>query len=119
MKDSMRSRLERLTQRLADLDQFLSSQEAAQDMVLFKNVTRERSELLPATERYAEYLSLEADLKTAQEWLQDPDMRDMAREEIASNEGKLTGLEAELQRLLLPKDPNDHRNVMLEIRAGT
>ncbi|WP_370263960.1 peptide chain release factor 1 [Limnobacter sp.] len=119
MKDSMRSRLERLTQRLADLDQFLSSQEAAQDMVLFKNVTRERSELLPATERYAEYLGIEADLRTAQEWLADPDMRDMAREEIANNEGKLAALEAELQRLLLPKDPNDHRNVMLEIRAGT
>ncbi|HEX4843009.1 MAG TPA: PCRF domain-containing protein, partial [Limnobacter sp.] len=119
MKDSMRSRLERLTQRLADLDQFLSSQESAQDMVLFKNVTRERSELLPATERYAEYLNLEADLETAQEWLQDPDMRDMAREEIANNERKLTALEADLQRLLLPKDPNDHRNVMLEIRAGT
>ncbi len=46
-------------------------------------------------------------------------MRDMAREEIAQNEAKLAQLEADLQRLLLPKDPNDHRNAMLEIRAGT
>jgi peptide chain release factor 1 len=75
--------------------------------------------LLPTTERFAEYLSIEADLNTAREWLSDPDMRDMAREEIAQNEAKLLQIEAELQRLMLPKDPNDHRNAMLEIRAGT
>ena len=119
MKDSMRNRLTRLTERLADLEEFLSSQNAANDMTQFKAITRERSELLPSTERFAQYLSLEADLKTAQEWLSDPDMRDMAREEIAQNEEKLAQLEADLQRLLLPKDPNDHRNAMLEIRAGT
>ncbi|QJR30627.1 peptide chain release factor 1 [Limnobacter profundi] len=119
MKDSMRNRLTRLAERLADLEEFLSSQNAANDMAQFKAITRERSELLPATERFAEYQSIEADLNTAQEWLSDPDMRDMAREEIAQNEAKLAQLEADLQRLLLPKDPNDHRNAMLEIRAGT
>jgi len=119
MKDSMRNRLTRLAERLADLEEFLSSQNAANDMAQFKAITRERSELLPATERFAEYQSIEADLNTAQEWLSDPDMRDMAREEIAQNETKLAQLEADLQRLLLPKDPNDHRNAMLEIRAGT
>ena len=119
MKDSMRNRLTRLTERLADLEDFLSSQNAANDMAQFKAITRERSELLPATERFAEYQSIEADLNTAREWLSDPDMRDMAREEIAQNEEKLAQLEADLQRLLLPKDPNDHRNAMLEIRAGT
>ncbi len=115
----MRNRLTRLAERLADLEEFLSSQNAANDMAQFKAITRERSELLPATERFAEYQSIEADLNTAQEWLSDPDMRDMAREEIAQNEAKLAQLEADLQRLLLPKDPNDHRNAMLEIRAGT
>ncbi|MCE2745269.1 MAG: peptide chain release factor 1 [Burkholderiales bacterium] len=119
MKDSMRNRLTRLAERLADLEEFLSSQNAANDMAQFKAITRERSELLPATERFAEYQSIEADLNTAREWLSDPDMRDMAREEIAQNEAKLAQLEADLQRLLLPKDPNDHRNAMLEIRAGT
>ncbi|HEY1057418.1 MAG TPA: peptide chain release factor 1 [Limnobacter sp.] len=119
MKDSMRSRLERLTQRLADLDEFLSSQHAASDMAQFKAITRERSELLPATERYKDYVRIESDLNTARDWLADPDMRDMAREEIAHNEAQLTELEADLQRLLLPKDPNDHRNILLEIRAGT
>jgi peptide chain release factor 1 len=119
MKDSMRNRLTRLSERLADLEEFLSSQSAANDMAQFKAITRERSELLPATERFAEYQSIETDLNTAREWLADPDMRDMAREEIAQNEVKLAQLEADLQRLLLPKDPNDHRNAMLEIRAGT
>ncbi len=119
MKDSMRSRLTRLSQRLADLDDFLSSQHAANDMAQFKAITRERAELLPATERFALYESIEADLNTAKEWLSDPDMRDMAREEIAQNEQRLQDIEADLQRLLLPKDPNDHRNVLLEIRAGT
>lgn len=119
MNDSMRNRLTRLSERLADLEEFLSSQNAANDMAQFKAITRERSELLPATERFAEYQSIEADLNTAREWLSDPDMRDMAREEIAKNEAKLAQLEADLQRLLLPKDPNDHRNAMLEIRAGT
>ena len=119
MKDSMRNRLTRLAERLADLEEFLSSQNAANDMAQFKAITRERSELLPATERFAQYQSIEADLNTAREWLSDPDMREMAREEIAQNEAKLAQLEADLQRLLLPKDPNDHRNAMLEIRAGT
>ena len=119
MKDSMRNRLTRLAERLADLEEFLSSQNAANDMAQFKAITRERSELLPATERFAQYQSIEADLNTAREWLSDQDMREMAREEIAQNEAKLAQLEADLQRLLLPKDPNDHRNAMLEIRAGT
>ncbi|GLR27342.1 peptide chain release factor 1 [Limnobacter litoralis] len=119
MKDSMRSRLTRLSQRLADLDEFLSSQNAANDMAQFRAVTRERSDLLPVTTRFAEYLEAESDLATAQEWLSDPDMRDMAKEEIASNEARMADIEADLQRLMLPKDPNDHRNVLLEIRAGT
>ncbi|MBU0783665.1 MAG: peptide chain release factor 1 [Gammaproteobacteria bacterium] len=119
MNNSMRARLTRLTERLADLEDFLSSQNAANDMAQFKAITRERSELLPATERFAEYQSIETDLHTAREWLSEPDMRDMAREEIAQNEAKLLQIEAELQRLMLPKDPNDHRNAMLEIRAGT
>ena len=117
MNNSMRARLTRLTERLADLEDFLSSQNAANDMVQFKAITRERSELLPATERFAEYQSIEADLHTAREWLSDPDMRDMAREEIAHNEAKLLQIEGELQRLMLPKDPNDHRNAIVVLRV--
>lgn len=119
MKPSMRTRLQRLTERVADLDEFLSSQHAANDMAQFKAITRERSELLPVTERFAEYTTIETDIQTAQDWLNDPDMRDMAKEEIAQGQAQLESIEADLQRLMLPKDPNDHRNIMLEIRAGT
>lgn len=119
MKDSMRKRLTRYSERLADLNEFLSSQEAAHDMKQFRAVTRERSELLPCTERFDEYLKIEADLQTAREWLTEPDMRDMAKEEIARNEEQLALIEADLQRLMLPKDPKDNNNIMLEIRAGT
>lgn len=119
MKPSMRSRLMRLTERLADLDDFLSSEQAASDMEQFMAITRERAELLPSTERFAEYLQAEDDLKTAQEWLTDPDMREMAEEEIARNQDTLAKLTERLERLMLPKDPKDASNVILEIRAGT
>ncbi|MDX1669716.1 MAG: PCRF domain-containing protein, partial [Limnobacter sp.] len=119
MKDSMRARLERMTQRLADLDEFLSSQDAASDMTLFRQVTKERSELLPATERYADYCAAEADLHTAKQWLTDPDMRDMAKEEIEDLEGQMSDLEERLQRLMIPRDPKDGANIILEVRAGT
>ena len=119
MKPSMRARLERLAQRQGDLDEYLSRQDAANDLKLFKQMTRERSDILPATERFAEYCRVENDMHTAQGWLSDPDMRDMAQEEIANNQQLLASLEDQLQTLLLPKDPDDNRNILLEIRAGT
>ncbi len=119
MKPSMRARLERLAQRQADLDEFLSRQDAANDLKQLKQMTRERSDILPATERFADYLRIEGDLETARQWLSDPDMREMAQEEIAHNETELASIEEQLQTLLLPKDPDDSRNILLEIRAGT
>ncbi|NJM32183.1 MAG: peptide chain release factor 1 [Limnobacter sp.] len=119
MNESMKKRLARLTERLADLDTFLSSQEAASDMAQFRKITRERAELLPATERFAEYLAAEADLHTARDWLSDPDMKDMAQEEISRNQALMENLESRLEKLLLPKDPKDSANIILEIRAGT
>ncbi len=119
MKSSMRSRLERMCQRLTDLDEFLSSQQAAQNMTLFRKVTRERSELLPATERYKQYLNLEADLETAHDWLKEPDMKEIAGEEIRQINDQLVTLLGKLEKLMLPTDPKDSANVILEIRAGT
>ncbi|MEG0788340.1 MAG: peptide chain release factor 1, partial [Comamonas sp.] len=69
--------------------------------------------------RYQRYLQCEADIATAREMLDDPDMADMAQEEITAGEQELIKLEDELQRLLLPKDPDDERPAYLEIRAGT
>ncbi len=76
-----------------------------------------RSRRSPAA--IARFRQREADLAGAREMLDDPDMAEMAREEIAGAEAELLQLEDELQRLLLPKDPDDARNAFLEIRAGT
>jgi peptide chain release factor 1 len=119
VKPSMRARLQRLTGRLADVEEFLSRQDAADDMRIFRQMTGERAALLPATERFAEYTRLERDAETARQWLSDPAMKALAQEEIAANGVQLTALENELERLLLPVDPDDHRNVLLEVRAGT
>ncbi len=119
MKPSLYARLERMSQRLQDLDDYLSRQDAANDMALFMKATRERSDLLPATERFAVYLKTRSDLETAQEWLADPGLKDMAQDEIAAILTRLQTLDDALTQLLLPRDPDDNRNVILEIRAGT
>ena len=119
MKASMRARLEQMTQRLQDLDEYLSRQDAAADMGMFRQATRERADILPATERFAAWLQAASDLETAKAWLSDPDMRDMAEEEMAQSGERLQQLEDALTTLLLPRDPDDDRNVLLEIRAGT
>jgi peptide chain release factor 1 len=69
--------------------------------------------------RFHDYNRVQADLASAQELLADPDMKALAEEEIHSASARIEALEADLQRLLLPKDPNDERNIFLEVRAGT
>jgi peptide chain release factor 1 len=81
--------------------------------------SREHNEVTQIAGRYARYRQREADLAAARELTGDPEMADMAAEEITSAEADLAQLEGELQRLLLPKDPDDARNAFLEIRAGT
>src|SRR4051812_22442493 len=85
----------------------------------YREITREHAEVTQINGVYQRFLQRERDLAQAREMLEDPDMADMAREEIASVEAQLPALEDELQRLLLPKDPDDVRNTFLEIRAGT
>jgi len=89
------------------------------DMGQFMKLSREHAEVAAVAGRWARFQQREADLATARELLTDPDMAAMAGEEIAAAETELTQLEAELQRLLLPKDPDDARNAFVEIRAGT
>lgn len=89
------------------------------DMTQYRNISREHAEVTQVAGRYQRYLQRESDLAAAREMQDDPDMAEMAKEEIASAEAELTSLEDELQRLLLPKDPEDARNAFLEIRAGT
>jgi peptide chain release factor 1 len=89
------------------------------DMRQFLALSREHNEVTQIAGRYARYRQREADLAAARELTGDPEMADMAAEEITSAEADLAQLEGELQRLLLPKDPDDARNAFLEIRAGT
>jgi peptide chain release factor 1 len=119
MKDSLRQQFDRLGFRLAELDALLADGSAASDMKRYRALTREQSEVSGLVERYRRYQQHEADLAAARDMLADPEMAEMAREEIAANEAALTALDAELQLALIPKDPDDERNVFLEIRAGT
>jgi peptide chain release factor 1 len=118
MKDSLRQQFDRLGFRLAELDALLADGSIAADMKRYRAVTKEQSEVSGLVERYRRYQAHEADLAAAREMLADPEMADMAREEIAANEAALVALDQELQLALIPKDPDDERNAFLEIRAG-
>ncbi|RTL23216.1 MAG: peptide chain release factor 1 [Burkholderiales bacterium] len=119
MKDSLRQQFDRLGFRLAELDTILADGSIAADMKRYRALTREQAEVSGLVERYHRYQQHEADLAAAREMLADPEMAEMAREEIASNEAALAALDQELQLALIPKDPDDERNAFLEIRAGT
>jgi peptide chain release factor 1 len=119
MKPSIRSKLEQLAARLDEVDGLLAEETAARDMDQFRKLSRERAEVEPVVALYRQFLQAEGDLAEAAGWLADPEMKDMAQEEIAAASARLPEIEIELQKLLLPRDPNDDRNTFLEIRAGT
>ncbi|MDA8444704.1 peptide chain release factor 1 [Paracidovorax valerianellae] len=118
MKPFLRTQLERYAQRLEELDFLLSREDIMSDMAQYRTISREHAEVTQIAGRYVRHQQREADLAGAREMLADPDMAEMAQEEIAAAEAELTQLEDELQRLLLPKDPDDARNAFVEIRAG-
>jgi peptide chain release factor 1 len=123
MKPFMRVQLERYAARLTELDGFLSQSDVVSDLDRFRAITREHAEVSQVAGRYAKFLQRERELNDATELLQDPDlaadMRQMAAEEVSTAEADIARLGDELQRLLLPKDPDDVRNAFIEIRAGT
>ncbi|MBC7469308.1 MAG: PCRF domain-containing protein, partial [Ramlibacter sp.] len=119
MKPFLRQQLERYPVRLQELDFFLSQPDVVSDMDRFRALTREHSEVSEVAARYEAFLHREHDLSGARGMLDDPDMAQMAQQEIGEAEGDIAALEEELQRLLLPRDPDDTRNAFLEIRAGT
>lgn len=121
MKASIATKLEHLSERYEEVGHLLSSPEIIGNQDKFRGLSREYAELEEVTATFRKYQQLQRNLAEARELLQDgdADMREMAEEEIAANEGQVEELEMTLQRLLLPKDPNDNKNVFLEIRAGT
>jgi len=119
MKSSIRQKLDLLVDRLDEIDRMLSDPSTAGDMDQFRKLSRERAELDPVIAQFNAFRQAENDLAEAEAMRADPEMRDFAEEEIAAAKARLPELEIELQKLLLPKDPNDERSVLLEIRAGT
>ena len=119
MKQSIRDKLENLVGRLDELDRILASGEATRDMDQYRKMTREHAELGPVVALYKDWQQTEADLASAQDMMADPEMKELAEEEMKAAKARLPEIEIALQKLLLPKDANDERNVFLEIRAGT
>lgn len=121
MKDSILAKLEKLQDRYEELAALMSDPDVIGDQNRFREYSKEYAELEPVVKAFASYQQAESDLEEAELMAQDsdPDMREMAKEELADAKARIEQLEGELQILLLPKDPNDSRNVYLEIRAGT
>jgi peptide chain release factor 1 len=119
MKPFLRTQSEKYAERLEDLERLLQSPDIMADMKAFRDLSKEHSDVIPVAGRLKRYEQLEKDVTGARGMLADPDMAEMAAEEIAAGEAELSQLEDELQRLMLPKDPDDARNCFIEIRAGT
>ncbi|MFJ2981709.1 MULTISPECIES: peptide chain release factor 1 [unclassified Pseudomonas] len=121
MKASLLNKLDTLQDRFEELTALLGDAEVISDQTRFRAYSREYAEVKPVIVAYKEWRKVQDDLEGAQALLKDadPDMREMAVEEVREAKELLVGLESQLQRMLLPKDPNDGRNVFLEIRAGT
>ena len=121
MKASLLSKLDILQDRFEELTALLGDAEVISDQAKFRAYSKEYAEVEPIVATYKQVLKVQADLEGAQALLKDndPDLREMAAEEVREAKEQLADLESSLQRMLLPKDPNDGRNVFLEIRAGT
>jgi peptide chain release factor 1 len=119
MKDSMRVKLERLELRLDEVNALLSSEEATRDLEEYRRLHREHAELAELVEHFVAWRRARGDRDAATQLRGDPEMRDYAEEEIRAADARLQQETATIERLLLPRDPDDERNVFLEIRAGT
>jgi peptide chain release factor 1 len=121
MKDSIRRKLERLDERFEEISRLLSDAGVISKQNQFRELSMEYSRLEDLVERYRRFLSLEGDAATAKELAadKDPATHAMGEEELAELNPRLLGEELELQRLLVPKDPQDDSNIFLEVRAGT
>ena len=119
MKPSILHKIEHLGERYQEVGALLGEADIIANQPKFRALSQEYAELEPIAQAWNAYRQLVADIDGARELLRDPDLKEMAEEDIAEGEARRDALELELQRLLLPKDPNDGRNVFLEIRAGT
>src|SRR6266516_3123967 len=108
--------------RFGEVEAKMSDPDIARDPSAFQRLARESKEITPIVERYRAYKAALGEISKIQEMVRgesDAEMKEMAHEELRALEAKRDALDAEIPRLLLPKDPNDEKNVLLEIRAGT
>ncbi len=121
MKESLILKLENLSERKTEIEGMLSAPEIINDQPKFRELSREYSDLEPVVACFKRYQENQAVISNAKEMLKDsdPEMRELAAEEMKEAETEIESLDQELQILLLPKDPSDNSNIFLEIRAGT
>lgn len=121
MKESIKIKLETLIERYEEIGHLLSDGEIIADQNKFRSLSKEYAELEPVAKAFSAYQQVLSDIEEAKVLLEDddPDMQEMGKEELASAKDSLDEQEEELQKLLIPKDPNDSHNVFLEVRAGT
>ncbi|MEW8284973.1 MAG: peptide chain release factor 1 [Candidatus Thiodiazotropha endolucinida] len=119
MKPSLRGKLDRIAERFEEITALLADPEIQSDQNQFRDLGREYAQLEPVVEAYKDYVDAEGDVAAAQEMMDDPEMAPLAKEELTAAQATKERLEPELQLLLIPADPNDQRNVFLEVRAGT
>jgi peptide chain release factor 1 len=118
----MFERLNQIEARYEELNRALASPEIASDSSKYQKTAKAHSEVAPIAEKYREYKDLKQGIQESRAMLadeKDPDMRAYAQEELTSLEARLANTEEELKILLVPKDPNDEKDIILEIRAGT
>jgi peptide chain release factor 1 len=119
MESGLRTKLEAIRERFEELGDMLCAPEINADKGKFLALSREHADLRPVAEAFSRYADVERRVGQARELLADPDMRELAEADLPQLQAEIGDLELELQRLLLPRDPNDSKNVILEIRAGT
>ncbi|WP_113627452.1 peptide chain release factor 1 [Pectobacterium peruviense] len=119
MKPSIVAKLEALQERHEEVQALLGEPSVIADMDRFRALSREYAQLTDITRCFQQWQQAQEDQQTAEMMLDDPEMRDMAQEELKEGKATIEALEQELQVLLLPKDPDDERGCFLEVRAGT
>jgi peptide chain release factor 1 len=119
MKDSIRSKLEHISERFEEITALLAEPSVQSDQNQFRALSQEYAQIEPVVECFNRFRTLEEEIDSAREMLDDPEMADLAREEMIEAQRSLEDLEPQLQLLLIPADPNDERNIFLEVRAGT
>jgi len=119
MNQSIRVKLDQITDRFEEITALLADPEVQGDQNRFRGLSQEYAQIEPVVACFRRYQSLEQEIVGATDMLQDPEMAELARDELTEATRRRDALEPELQRLLLPPDPNDQRNIYLEVRAGT